>query len=554
MADRERMDVDVLFVGAGPASLAGAYHLLRLAKRHNAASPGRPVEPVVAVIEKGAAVGNLGLSGGVMDLRAMRELMPDFRERGMPVEAEVASDEIRFLTRGASFKLPFTPPFLSNHGHVVVSLAAWCAWMGGVVEAEGGNVFPGFAGAELLYEGDRVVGVRTGDKGISRSGARKPNFEPGIDLAAKVTILGEGPRGTLAKRHIARFGLDAGRNPQVYGTGVKEVWKVRPGKIRAGRVIHTLGFPADDDVMGGGFLYGMSQDRVSLGYVTWLNYKDPSADPHGEFQLWKTHPFIRDVLEGGEIVQSGAKAIPEGGYFSVPQLYSAGLLLAGDAAAMVNVSRLKGIHLAMKSGMLAAETAFQAILAGDASERILSAYQRAYETSWIAAELRTARNVHQYFDGGLRAGVLKSGLASLFGGRLLADRLPGRPDAATLRKGDARRRHRYAALTWDNKTLLFDKVTGVYHAGVQHEEDQPPHLLVADTDLCATRCTEEYGNPCVNFCPAAVYEMEENGGRRRLKLNASNCVHCKTCDIKDPYGIITWVPPEGGGGPRYSVL
>ncbi len=554
MGERERMDLDVLFVGAGPASLAGTYHLLQLVKQHNGAHPDGKLEPAVAVVEKGAAVGNLGLSGGVLDPRAMRELMSDFRERGMPIEAEVASDEVRFFTKGSAFKLPFNPPPLDNHGNFVVSLAAWCAWMGQRVEEAGGNIFTGFAAGELLYEGDRVVGVRTGDKGIAKDGAKRPNFEPGIDLAAKVTILGEGPRGTLAKRHIARLRLDEGKNPQVYGTGVKEVWKVRPEKACPGRVIHTLGFPADADVMGGGFIYGMSGNRLSLGYVTWLNYKDPSADPHGEFHLWKTHPFIRDLLEGGEIVQYGAKTIPEGGYFSVPRLYSDGLMLVGDTAGMVNVMRLKGIHLAMKSGMLAAETAFAALKAGDASEKTLAAYQEAYEKSWISEELKTSRNFHSYFDHGLFAGVVRNGLAMLFGGRLLADRLPGHPDHETLRKGDARERHRYTDLAWDNKTFLFDKVTDVFHSGTQHEENQPPHLLVADDDLCRTRCAQEYGNPCVNFCPANVYEMEGEGSARHLKLNAANCVHCKTCDIKDPYGIITWVPPEGGGGPRYSVL
>lgn len=554
MSDRERMEVDVLFVGAGPASLAGAYHLLQLVKRHNEQEGARKLEPTVAVVEKGAAPGNLGLSGGVLDPRAIVELMPDFRARGFPVEAEVASDEIRVLTRRSAFKLPFNPPAMENHGNLVVSLAAVSAWMAGEVEKAGGNLFSGFAATELLYDADRVVGVRTGDKGIAKDGARRGNFEPGIDLAAKVTVLGEGPRGTLAKRHIARFRLDEGRNPQVYGTGVKEVWKVRPEKACPGRIIHTLGFPADSDCMGGGFLYGMSGDRVSLGYVAWLNYKDPSADPHGEFQLWKTHPFIRDLIDGGELVQYGAKTIPEGGYFSVPRLYSDGLLLAGDTAGMVNVMRLKGIHLAMKSGMLAAETAFYALKTGDASSKTLAGYQKAYEESWIAGELKTSRNFHQYFDNGLWSGVVRSGLSTLFGGRVLADRLPGHPDHESLRKGDARIRHRYTGLKWDNKTFLFDKVTGVFNSGTHHEENQPAHLLVADTDLCRTRCTEEYGNPCVNFCPASVYEMEGEGADRKLKLNPSNCVHCKTCDIKDPYAIITWVPPEGGGGPKYSVL
>lgn len=548
------MDVDVLFVGAGPASLAGAYHLLRLAQRHNEAHPDARIEPTVAVVEKGAAAGNLGLSGAVVDPRALDELMPDWRARGCPVEADVVSDEVRLFTRGAAWKLPFNPPPMDNHGNFVASLSAVSAWMAGEVEKAGGNLFAGFSATELLYEGDRVVGVRTGDKGIAKDGTRRANHEPGIDLAAKVTVLGEGPRGTLAKRHIARFKLDTGRNPQAYGTGVKEVWKVRPEKACPGRVIHTLGFPADADVMGGGFIYGMSGDRLSLGYVTWLNYRDPSADPHGEFQLWKTHPFVRDLLDGGEMVQYGAKAIPEGGYYSVPRLYSDGLMLVGDSAAMVNVMRLKGIHIAMKSGMLAAETAFEALVTGDASSRTLSGYQRAYEGSWIASELRTSRNFHQYFENGMISGTVRAGLSTLFGGRLLADRLPGHPDWSSLRKGDGRRRRRYAGLAWDNKSLLFDKVTGVFHSGTQHEENQPAHLLVADTDVCRTRCTQEYGNPCVNFCPASVYEMEGEGAERRLKLNPSNCVHCKTCDIKDPYEIITWVPPEGGGGPRYSVL
>lgn len=551
--EREVLEVDVLFVGAGPACLAGALHLRQLLAAHDAtASSDSQIGDVeIAVIEKGREIGMHSLSGAVLDPRALRELLPDFLEQGVPLENPVDDESIYFLSRKGKMRLPITPPPLNNHGNYIVSLHKLTRWLGEKVEAAGVHVFAGFSGAELLYEGDRVVGVRTGDRGIDRHGERKSNFEPGIDIRAKVTVLGEGARGHLTKQLLARLGLDKESLPQLYSTGVKELWKLPPGTLRGGRVIHTLGFPAPRELWGGGFVYNMADDVLSLGYVVGLDYTHPDTDPHMMLQQFKSHPFIASLLAGGEMIAYGAKTISEGGYYTIPRPYADGVLLLGESAAMLNAQRLKGIHLAMKSGMLAAETIVEALARRDTSAATLAGYAKRFEGSWARDELYRVRNFRQGFAGGLFHGLLHTGLQMLSRGRGVFDRRRIAPVHSHMRKLDQLGGATAPGLVPDGK-LTFTKLTDVYHSSTTHEEDQPCHLRIADFDICNKRCTVEYGNPCQHFCPAQVYEMvEASGGGRELFVNFTNCVHCKTCDIADPYQIIQWVTPEGGGGPSY---
>jgi electron-transferring-flavoprotein dehydrogenase len=556
---RETLEVDVLVVGGGPAGLAAAIRLRQLLGDHNARlkSEGKPpLELSVALLDKGREVGSHALSGAVMDPRGLRELVPDFLEQGCPVEAPVSRDAVWFMTEKRRLAFPIVPPPLRNHGNFVVSLGQVVRWLAQRAEAAGVDLFPGFAAAAPLLENGRLAGVRTGDRGIDRQGRRKPNFEPGIDIRAKLTILAEGPRGTLAKVLVRSLDLDTGRSPQVYAIGIKELWQCPKGSVEAGRVIHTMGWPLDTHTFGGGFLYGMKDDILDIGLVIGLDYEDPRLDPHRLFQRFKTHPALRPMIAQGKLLAYGAKAIPEGGWYSMPRLAMAGGLVTGDSGSLLNPMRLKGIHTAIKSGMLAAETGFEALVQGDTSAAFLARYEERVRASWIGRELRRVRNFHAGFKGGLLAGLFHAGLQEITGGRGLIDPLPTGAGHERLRQlpdlpkasadGDGFRA---------DGQHTFDRLTDVFHSGTRHEEDQPSHLKVADTAICENRCTVEYGNPCQRFCPAAVYEMvAREGGGLRLQINASNCVHCKTCDVMDPYQIITWTPPEGGGGPEWVKL
>ena len=557
--ERETLDFDVVFVGAGPANLSGALHLARLVKQNPELG-----DIEIAVIEKGSTVGAHILSGAVMDPKALKELMPDFVEQGAPLESPVIEDHFLYLTPKHAIRSPITPPPLKNHGYYVVSLNRLTAWLGEKCEEAGVNIFPEFPGADLLYdENDQVVGVRTGDKGIDKEGKPKANFEPGVDLRAKVTVLGEGPRGSLTKKLIERLGLAEGREPQTYVLGVKELWELPDDRYPAGRVTHTLGFPSDVHTYGGGWIYGMENRVLNIGYVTGLDYKDPLLDPHAEFQRYKTHPYIAKLLAGGKMIRYGAKSTTAGGYFAMPRPYADGVLLAGDSAGFLNPQRLKGIHSAIKSGMLAAETIFAALKKGDYSANQLQVYEKAINESWIIPELRKVRNFHAGFKNSRWVALVNTGLQYFTGGRAwgIFDRDHSHAGHLEMKKLSAygyqgdNIEQRYTGLRFDGKTT-FNKLTDVYHAAVGHDEDQPVHLHVLDTNICSTRCAEEYGNPCQRFCPAAVYEMVDDGanGKRRLQINFSNCVHCKTCDIMDPYQIINWVTPEGGGGPDYKGM
>ena len=574
MPERETLETDVLIVGAGPAGLACALRLAQLS-----APAGSPLSAEnIVVLEKGREVGSHMLSGAVLDPSGLRELLPGFekdRQASGIFDTPVKSDAVYFFTAGGAWKFPLTPPFLRNHGHYVVSLNRLVKWLGKKAEEAGITIFTETGGMQVLYEdpseskaggapGRCVVGVRTGEKGLDRQGSPKENYQPGADIRARVTVFAEGPRGSLAKQLISDLRLDRGRNPMTYAIGLKELWEVPAGRWEAGSVTHTMGWPLSRDLYGGGFLYGIESHLVSLGLVVGLDYRDPLFDPHNAFQRWKTHPFLRRVLEGGRLVKYGAKAIPEGGYFAMPKLSTGGAVIVGDSAGFLNSQRLKGIHLAIKSGMMAADAVFDALAAGDCSAARLAAYDRAFERSWAKKELWKVRNFHQAFEPGLVLGMIHTGLQMVSGGRGLRARYPAEAGHRRMRKLDhldGRAPEKYRApvgahgrapeIVPDGK-YTYDKLTDVFHSATKHEENQPAHLLIADTNICNHRCTVEFGNPCQYFCPAGVYEMVERNGRPQIHLNPSNCVHCKTCDIQDPYEIITWVCPEGGGGPNYD--
>lgn len=556
--EREILEMDVLLVGAGPANLSCAFHLAGLVESHNKQASARGEKPLgevnIAVIEKAAEIGAHQLSGAVLDPSSLRELMPDFEAQGAPLEAPVHEEHVYFLTKNSKLPIPILPPPLRNHGNYVISINKLVRWLGEKCEAAGVNVFPEFPGSEVIFDGDfnRVTGVRTGDKGIDKNGKPKPNFEPGVDIAAKVTVLGEGVRGSLTKQLVRRLNLDQDADPQVYSVGVKELWEMPDDRFGAGDVIHTLGWPLDSHTFGGSWIYGMKDRVIDIGHVVGLDYRDPRVDPHHEFQLFKTHPLVMKLLDGGKLIRYGAKAMPIGGWYTVPKLAGDGFLITGDSGGLLNGERLKGIHIAIRSGMIAAETILKSLISGDSSAAKLGEYDRRVREGEIGKELYKSRNFHQAFDRGRFFGMMISGISTMTGGAL-PRRLAIKPGHEHVEKSNGFQGDRYKDLKYDDK-VTFAKLTDVYYAGTEHDEDQPCHLKVVDTNICVDRCTKEYGNPCQNFCPANVYEMVEDKGKPRLQINFSNCVHCKTCDIMDPYQIINWVPPEGGGGPNYRNM
>ena len=549
---RETLEVDVLIVGGGPAGLSAALRLSQLQKQQG----GEPL--AIAVLEKAREAGAHILSGAVLDPSTLRDLIPDFQAKGAPLLSPVQRDNVYMLTERSKLRLPIVPPPLKNHGNYLISLSQFVQWLAQQVEAEGIDFFSGFAGQDVLTDGIRVIGVRTGDRGVGKHGEHKPTYEPGVDIHAKVTIFCDGVRGNLTKRLIQEFQLSKDREPEQYAVGLKELWDIPGGRIEPGTVIHTLGYPLRHEEFGGAFIYALPENRLALGFVTGLDYADPLFDPHMAFNRLKKHPLVASLIEGGTLVRYGAKALPEGGWNTIPKLHTAGGLIAGDAGGFMNSMRLKGIHLAMRSGMLAAETAFDAIRAGDTSEAALKTYQDKIDASPIRTELYPVRNVHQAFGYGLFAGLMFSGMTLLAGGRWIGD-LRGRPGYQRMKTlawyyGLDVPVTRPSNVATIDRLTTFDKLTNVHYSGTAHEEDQPSHLIV-QTEVCSSRCGPEYGHPCTRFCPANVYEIiRETGQPPRLQINASNCVHCKTCDIMDPYQVITWVPPEGGGGPQYNGM
>jgi electron-transferring-flavoprotein dehydrogenase len=532
MADREVMEYDVIVVGAGPAGLACALRLKQLDSERS-----------VAVIEKASQVGAHILSGAVIEPGPLDELLPGWRDQPPPICVPVSSDELWYLGKDSKRKLP-TPPQQANHGNFIVSLGAMCGWLAEHAEAAGVDIFPGFAASGVRFSEDGSVGgVVIGDMGVGRDGEPRENYMQGIEIHAPLTVLAEGCRGHLSKQLIKHYQLDQDSDPQTYAIGMKELWRVAPGIARPGLVQHTMGWPLDNSTYGGSFIYHLDNDRIALGFVIGLDYQDPEFEPFEAFQQFKHHPMVKPMLEGGEILSSGARALVEGGFQSLPRVEMPGAVLIGDAAGLLNVPKIKGTHQALRSGMLAAEhlcetkqsTGFDARLRGSA----------------VMAELHKVRNIRPGFTRGLWRGLITAAIETVTGGRLPRTLRNHADHAAMETLAD----HHNSERPWGERELPpRDRLASVYFAATEHEEDQPVHLQILEPDICTTRCTAEYANPCTRFCPAQVYEMVGEGGQRHLQINASNCVHCKTCDIKDPYQIINWVTPEGGAGPNYQNL
>jgi len=551
--ERDSMDYDVVIVGAGPAGLAAAIRIKQLGE-----AQGRDLS--VAVLEKGSEVGAHILSGVVFDPKALDELIPDWRDDPeQPFDTEVTQDKFLLLGEGGSITLPnfAMPSFMHNHGCYVGSLANLCRWLGARAEALGVEIYPGFPAAAFIEEDGVVKGVVTGDMGVGRDGSQKAGFQPGMELRAKYTLIAEGVRGSVAKQLIRRFDLDQDSEPQKFGIGMKELWRVKPEHHKPGLVQHTMGWPLDGSTGGGSFLYHFGDNLVAVGFVVHLNYKNPHLFPFGEFQRFKTHLEIAPTFEGAERLSYGARAITEGGFQSVPKLAFPGGALIGCSAGFVNVPRIKGSHNAMKTGMMAAEAAFEAIAADRAGDT-LEAYEAAYDQSWVKAELKKVRNVKPMWTkfglaGGLMLGGFDMWTNALFSFSLFGTMKHGKPDHAATEAAD---KHKPIEYPKPDNVLTFDRLSSVFISNTNHEEDQPVHLKVGDLALQKSSEHDVFAGPSSRYCPAAVYEWvePEGGGEAQFVINAQNCVHCKTCDIKDPNQNINWTTPEGGGGPNYPNM
>jgi electron-transferring-flavoprotein dehydrogenase len=541
--ERESMELDVLIVGGGPSGLSAAIRLTQLS-----AENGR--ECSVCVVEKGSEIGAHILSGAVIEPRALNELIPDWKDKGAPLNTPAGNDLFLFLTEKKAFKLP-TPPQMHNHGNYVVSLGNVCRWLGEQAEALGVEVYPGFAAAEVLYHDDgRVKGVATGDMGVGRDGKPTANYQPGVELHAKYTIFAEGCRGSLTKTLFERFNLRDGVQPQAYGIGIKELWEVDPAQHQPGKVVHTVGWPMDSKTYGGSFLYHLEDNQVAVGFVIALDYQNPHLSPFDEFQRFKTHPKIRPTFEGGRRIAYGARALSEGGLQSIPRLVFPGGALIGDTAGFLNVPKIKGTHTAMKSAIVCAESVFAA-LGDDDPVPIVEAYPEALKKSWVWPELSQVRNIRPSFRWGLWGGIAYSALETyLFRGKAPWT-LKHHEDHKALKKASECPKIAYPK---PDGVVSFDKLSSVFISNTNHEEDQPIHLTLKDDTVPVNVNLALYDGPEARFCPAGVYEFIEEGGTQKLQINAANCVHCKTCDIKDLTQNINWVVPEGGGGPNYPNM
>ncbi|MEM9469581.1 MAG: electron transfer flavoprotein-ubiquinone oxidoreductase [Pseudomonadota bacterium] len=544
-SDREVMEYDVVIIGAGPSGLSCAIRLKQLAKENDQ-------DISVCVLEKGSEVGAHLLSGAVFETRGLSELIPDWKEKNAPLTCEAGKDEFIFLTEKGSFKLP-TPPQMKNHGNYIISLGALARWLGDYAEELGVEIFPGFAASELLYnEQGAVIGIATGDMGINKEGERTEIFEPGIELHARQTVLAEGCHGSLTKQAIQQYDLRANSDPQTYGLGIKEVWEIDPKKHKQGFIQHTIGWPMDKETYGGSWLYHMENNQISIGFVVGLDYKNPYLSPYEEMQRFKTHPKIASLLEGGKRISYGARALVEGGLQSLPKLTFPGGVLIGDTAGFLNVPKIKGNHTAMKSGMIAADALFNTITEDSEDTFGLEndSYPALFKKSWLYRELHKVRNIRPGFHKGLWFGIAHSALQT-YGGWRLPYTLKNHADHEQLGKAENYQPIDYSKP--DGK-LTFDRLTSVQLSNTNHEEDQPAHLKLVDTSVPINVNLPEYAEPAQRYCPAGVYEVVEEENGKKFQINAQNCVHCKTCDIKDPSQNILWTVPQGGGGPNYSGM
>ncbi len=554
MQKSEVIETDVLVVGGGVAGLATAIRLADLGT-----ASGKKFN--ILVLEKGSSIGSHTLSGAVVNPSTLKELLPDISEKDFPFESPVTQDEFYFFLPQRALRAPCTPPFMGNDGNSVVALGKFTRWLAEIAGKKGAQVYPGFSVSEMLYDKGRVIGVKTMDTGVDKHGHPMDNYQAGNEIRAKITILAEGPRGSLTQKLLRKLGLNAENHPQVYSTGVKELWDLPEGIFKAGRVVHTLGFPFEFNHFGGGFIYGLNGRQAVVGIAAGLDYTDPTFDAHAAFQVYKKHPFVAKILENGKLLRYGAKTIPEGGLYSLPKLYHEGVMIVGDSAGFLAMPSLKGVHLAIESGMLAAKSAFEALQKNDFSKEQLSLYEELFKKSAGFKTLSRTRNFRAGFGRGMILGAFHFATQILTGGRgiTFSGKMKTHEDAACYRKlADVSKPfpQKFAKELVYDKKLTFDKVTDVYFSGSKHDEEQPCHLRVLDFKLCREVCIPKYGGPCQCFCPAEVYEIvtDPKTGKKDLHLHPANCVHCKTCDIKDPFGNIEWAVPYGGDGPEYENM
>jgi electron-transferring-flavoprotein dehydrogenase len=552
MNNSDIISTDVLIVGGGPAGLATAIELANLFKQKGETKK-------VMLIEKGNSIGSHILSGAVIRPMVFKDLLTPAEFDKIPFDSKVSTDITVKLNEDSEMELPFHPPYMSNEGNYIASLGQVCKYLATVAEEKGVEIYTGFAVDSMVYENGKIVGVKTKDTGVSPKGEREKNYQEGTVVKAKITILAEGTRGSLAKKVIDRYDLDEGKKEQIYSLGVKELWSVPKGNIEAGAVYHTFGYPLKDkSEFGGGFIYGLKDNKVALGLVVGLDYKDPSFDIHGAMQVWKTHPYVSKFLDGGKILEYGAKTLPEGGWHSIPKYYGDNFMIVGDSAGFLSSARLKGVHLAIRSGILAARSASKALIKNDTSLEALSDYEKLVNSSSIYKELYPIRNMRAVMQEGMILGGLKMGIQLLTGGACLFVP-PYEADSKTTQKLSEYKgvpfKERFADKLEFDKVLTFDKVTDVYYSKAMHDEHQPPHLVINNPKEFQESNIEQYNLSEEAFCPAEVYELHiDKDGKKSLRLHAENCVHCKTCDIKSPNGGITWTTPYGGDGPDYNYM
>jgi electron-transferring-flavoprotein dehydrogenase len=552
MNENNTVSTDVLIIGAGPSGLAASIHLADILKQSGQ-------KKRILLIEKGKSVGSHILSGAVIKPEVFKELLPETEFSEFPFNARVTKDTTVFLFENTSISLPFHLPYMSNKGNYTASLGHICRFLAGKAEEKGVEIYTGFAVDEILYRDGKVIGAKTKDTGIDHHGHKLENFQAGTRVEAKVTIFAEGTRGSLTKMLIKKFNLDNGRNAQVYSLGCKELWSVPEGNIEPGVVYHTMGYPLDNDEFGGGFIYGLKDNKVAVGLVVGLDYPDPTFDVHDALQIWKKTSFVSKILKGGKLVEYGAKTLPEGGLYAIPKLYTDNALIVGDSAGLLAMPALKGVHLAVTSGMLAAQTIAKALSDGDTSENSLQEYEKLINNSLIHKELYPVRNFRQGFKKGLIAGGLHFGTQLITGGAGFFGRLLSEPDyKATLKLSELKKKpftERFKGKLEFDKVLTFDKATDIYHSGVYHDEQQVVHLQINDQENFNTTNIEEFGSPEQFMCSSEVYELHVNkAGHKEIRIHAENCMHCKTCDIKSPGKGITWMVPNGGNGPDFQYM